>query len=441
MKITQKNLDDLTLIVTLNVEKEDYTDKRTKILKDFRRNADIKGFRKGMAPFSLIEKMHGKNAQLDAVNSVISESLNNYITENKINVLGEPLPNETEQKPIDWENDQEFSVSFDIGTAPKIELELTADDKITYYDVEVNKDDKEKYISNLLKQFGTLVDTDVVKDDDFIIADLIQGETKIEGTYIALRSIATDDIKQDFIGKKSGDTFEIDVNKAFENETDRAAMLKVKKEELASLNPVYTVVIKEVKTFADATIDQALFDKMFGEGVVKSEEEFNEKVEERLKAEYAQESDYRFMLDAREALIEKAALPLPEEFLKRWLFTANEGKFTMEEIEKDFPIFLKDFRWQMIRQYITREQEIKMTREDLLDQARKIAAYQFAMYGLNNAPEEQLNQYAESILSNEKEAKRIYEKVEEDLVLNYVRSVVTLDKKSITIDKLKELTN
>ncbi|MDD2584474.1 MAG: trigger factor [Bacteroidales bacterium] len=441
MKITQKNLDDLTLIVTLNVEKEDYAEKRTKILKDFRRNADIKGFRKGMAPMSLIEKMHGKNAQLDAVNNVISESLNNYITENKINVLGEPLPNETEQKPIDWENDQEFSVSFDIGTAPAVELELTANDKITYYNVKIRKEDKEKYISNLLKQFGTLVDTDVVKDDDFIIADLIQGETKIEGTYIALRSIATDQIKNDFIGKKSGDSFEIDVNKAFENETDRAAMLKVKKEELASLNPVYTVVIKEVKTFADAAIDQTLFDKMFGEGVVKSEEEFNEKVEERLKAEYAQESDYRFMLDAREALIEKAALPLPEEFLKRWLFTANEGKFTMEEIEKDFPVFLKDFRWQMIRQYITREQEIKMTREDLLDQARKIAAYQFAMYGLNNAPEEQLNQYAESILSNEKEAKRIYEKVEEDLVLNYVRSVVTLDKKSISIDKLKELTN
>lgn len=441
MKITQKNLDDLTLIVTLNVEKEDYAEKRTKILKDFRRNADIKGFRKGMAPISLIEKMHGKNAQLDAVNNVISESLNNYITENKINVLGEPLPNETEQKPIDWENDQEFSVSFDIGTAPAVELELTANDKITYYNVKIRKEDKEKYISNLLKQFGTLVDTDVVKDDDFIIADLIQGETKIEGTYIALRSIATDQIKNDFIGKKSGDSFEIDVNKAFENETDRAAMLKVKKEELASLNPVYTVIIKEVKTFADAAIDQTLFDKMFGEGVVKSEEEFNEKVEERLKAEYAQESDYRFMLDAREALIEKAALPLPEEFLKRWLFTANEGKFTMEEIEKDFPVFLKDFRWQMIRQYITREQEIKMTREDLLDQARKIAAYQFAMYGLNNAPEEQLNQYAESILSNEKEAKRIYEKVEEDLVLNYVRSVVTLDKKSISIDKLKELTN
>lgn len=441
MKITQKNVDDLTLIVTLNIEKEDYADKRKKILSDFRRNADIKGFRKGMAPMSLIEKMHGRSAQLDAVNSVISDGLNNYITENNLNILGEPLPNETEQKPIDWENDNEFSVSFDIATAPKIELNLTADDKIVYYEAEISKEEKDKYVSNLLKQYGSLETTEVVGEDDFIIADLIQGENKVEGTYIALRSIANEEVKKEFIGKKSEDSFDIDVNKAFENETDRAAMLKVKKEELATIEPIYTVVIKEVKRFADAAIDQTLFDKMFGAGVVNSKEEFDTKIEERLKAEYSQESDYRFMLDAREALIEKAAIALPEEFLKRWLFTANEGKFTMEEIEKDFAIFLKDFRWQMIRQFITQQQEIKMTREDLLDQARKIAAYQFAMYGLNNAPQEQLNHYAESILSNEKEAKRIYEKVEEDLVLSYVRTVVTLDKKSISIEKLRELTN
>jgi len=441
MKITQKNVDELTLIVTLNIEKEDYTDKRKKILSDFRRNADIKGFRKGMAPMSLIEKMHGRSAQLDAVNGVISEGLNNYITENNLNIIGEPLPNETEQKPVDWENDNDFSVSFDIAVAPKVELDLTAQDKITFYDVQITAEEKDKYISNLLKQYGSLENTESVEDDDFIIADLIQGDNKIEGTYIALRSITSEEIKKEFIGKKSEDSFDIDVNKAFENETDRAAMLKVKKEELATMEPIYTVVVKEVKKFVDATVDQDLFDKVFGAGVVNNKEEFDAKVEEKLKAEYLQESDYRFMIDAREALIEKAAIALPEEFLKRWLFTANEGKFTMEEIEKDFALFLKDFRWQMIRQYITREQDIKMTRDNLLDHARKIAAYQFAMYGMNSAPQEQLDHYAESILSNEKEAKKIYEKVEEDLVLDYVRTVVTLDKKSISIEKLRELTN
>jgi trigger factor len=440
MKITQKNVDDLTMVVTMNIEKDDYKEKTKKILSDYRKNADIKGFRKGMAPMGMIEKMHGKSAMLDAVNNLISDGLNNYITDNKINILGEPLPHEDEKKSIDWENDTEFEVSFDLAIAPKIELELSSKDKITYYEPKITDEEKAKFRSNLLRQFGTLVNTDAIEEDDFIIADLIQGETRIEGTYVALRSIADKKIKKSFIGKKSGDELTIDVNKAFENETDRAAMLKISKEELATIEPNYTVVVKEVKRFAEAEVNQDLYDKAFGAGNVKSEEEFDSKIVDRIKSEFAQESDYRFMLDAREALIEKAAIALPEQFLKRWLHNANEGKFTMEEIEKDFGLFLKDFRWQMIRQFITNEQKIQITREHLLDHARKIAAYQFAMYGLQNAPQEQIDTYAESLLKNEKEGRRIIEKVEDDLVLDYVRSVVTLDKKSITIEKLQELT-
>lgn len=440
MKITQKNVDDLTMVVTMNIEKDDYKEKTKKILSDYRKNADIKGFRKGMAPMGMIEKMHGKSAMLDAVNNLISDGLNNYITDNKINILGEPLPHEDEKKNIDWENDTEFEVSFDLAIAPKIELELSSKDKITYYEPNITDEEKAKFRSNLLRQFGTLVNTDAIEEDDFIIADLIQGETRIEGTYVALRSIADKKIKKSFIGKKSGDELTIDVNKAFENETDRAAMLKISKEELATIEPNYTVVVKEVKRFAEAEVNQDLYDKAFGAGNVKSEEEFDSKIVDRIKSEFAQESDYRFMLDAREALIEKAAIALPEQFLKRWLHNANEGKFTMEEIEKDFELFLKDFRWQMIRQFITNEQKIQITREHLLDHARKIAAYQFAMYGLQNAPQEQIDTYAESLLKNEKEGRRIIEKVEDELVLDYVRSVVTLDKKSITIEKLQELT-
>ena len=440
MKITQKNVDDLTMVVTMNIEKDDYKEKTKKILSDYRKNADIKGFRKGMAPMGMIEKMHGKSAMLDAVNNLISDGLNNYITDNKINILGEPLPHEDEKKNIDWENDTEFEVSFDLAIAPKIELELSSKDKITYYEPKITDEEKAKFRSNLLRQFGTLVNTDAIEEDDFIIADLIQGETRIEGTYVALRSIADKKIKKSFIGKKSGDELTIDVNKAFENETDRAAMLKISKEELATIEPNYTVVVKEVKRFAEAEVNQDLYDKAFGAGNVKSEEEFDSKIVDRIKSEFAQESDYRFMLDAREALIEKAAIALPEQFLKRWLHNANEGKFTMEEIEKDFELFLKDFRWQLIRQFITNEQKIQITREHLLDHARKIAAYQFAMYGLQNAPQEQIDTYAESLLKNEKEGRRIIEKVEDDLVLDYVRSVVTLDKKSITIEKLQELT-
>ena len=443
MNITQKSIDDLTLVVTINVDKNDYSEKKRKMLNDYRRNADIKGFRKGMAPMSLIEKMHGRAALLDSINGIVSEGLNNCITENKINIIGEPLPNESEEQKVhDWESDGEFSFSFDLALAPKVEFTLSKEDSILYYEVKIDDERKAKYKDNLLKQFGSLQNVEVVEsEEDMLVVDLTQEDTSIEGTYISLRSISDEKIKTSFTGKKVGGKMKLDVNKAFENETDRAALLKVKKEELASLDPKYNLVVKEIKRFAAAEESQELYDKMFGEGVVNSAEEFDAKVVERMKSEYDQESDYKFMLDAREALIEKAAIALPENFLKRWLYTANEGKYTMEEIEKDFDLFLKDFRWQLIRQYITKEQNLTITREDLLEHARKIAAYQFAMYGLNNVPQEQLDHYAESLLANEKEGRRIYEKSEEDLVIGYVRSVVTLKKKKVAIEKLQEMTS
>ncbi|MFA6334050.1 MAG: trigger factor [Bacteroidales bacterium] len=441
MKVTQKNIDDLNLIVTLNIEQSDYSDKQRKILNDYRRKAEVKGFRKGMAPMSLIEKMHGRSALLDSVNGLISDGLNNYITENKLNIIGEPLPNETEKKPIDWDKATEFEFAFDLALAPKVEIKLSSDDKIPYYEVAISDDEKNKYQNNLLKQYGQINVAESVEEDDFLIVDLIQGETRIEETYISLKSIEDNENKKKFIGKKTGDDFAIDVNATFANESDRAALLKVKKEELASLDPNYTVVIKDIKRFVDAELNQELFDKMYGVGVINSVEEFDVKLIERMKNEFAQESDYHFMQDAKNALIEKAAIAVPEQFLKRWLFTANEGKFTMEEIEKDFALFLQDFRWQMIRQYITKEQNMEVTRENLIDHAKRVASYQFAMYGLQNAPEEQIAKYADSLLANEKENRRIYEKVEDDLVIDYVKSIVGLDKRTIPLDELQKMTN
>lgn len=442
MKVTQKQAEDLTLMVSLTIGNDDYAPKIKKILGDYRRNADIKGFRKGMAPMSMIEKMHGQSAMVDAVNNLISEGLNNFINDNKLNIIGEPLANETEQKPVSWKAGEDMEFIFDIALAPKVDIALSADDKIVYYEADLSKDEIAKYKSNVLRQFGQLgVAESIDQEEDFIIADLIQGENRVEGTYVALRSIENKKIKKQFMGKRAGDEIEVDVNKTFTNEADRAALLKIKKEELSTVEPMWKIIVKEVKRFVEPEINQDLFNKMFGEGVVTNEEGLDAKIIERMKAEYAQESDYRFMLDARDYLIEKAAITVPENFLKRWLFTANEGKFSMEEIEKDFGLFLKDFRWQMIRQYFVKEQKLDVNREDLLAQAKSIAAYQFAMYGLPNVPEEQLNQYAESLLSNEKEGRRIFDKVEEDKVIGYVRSVVKLDKKSVSVEKLREMTN
>lgn len=438
MDIKELKKDDLQIQVEMKFGKEDYADKKKKALNKFRREADIKGFRKGMAPMSLVEKMHGHSALVESINELISETLNKYIQDNKLDIIGEPLPNEENESKNDWLSGEEFEFTFDIALAPKVNLFISAEDKIPYYEVKVSAKDKKEYKANILKQYATLENCEEVKDEDFMISDFEQGEKKVEKTYVSMKSIENED-KALFLGKKAGDSIDIDINKVFPNETDRATMLKMKKEELEGTDPVWHMTIKEVKNYVDAVPGETLYTMVFGKDVVKTEEEFDQKLAERMAENYQNESDFRFMLDARKYLIEKANIRIAEDFMKRWLFAANDGKFKMEEIEKEFPMFLQDFRWQTISKQIINEQKMEVKKEDLLAQARKVAAYQFARYGLNNVPEEQLTKYAENILQNEQEGRRIYEKVEENLVLGYVRSVVTLDKKSISAEELNKM--
>ena len=440
MKVEKLPVDDLTFRLNVTIEKADALEKRKKALNNYRRTAEIKGFRKGMAPMSLIEKMHGMSALIDAVNDLIAEQLNNYIQENKLNVLGEPLPNDELQKKIDWDNDTVYEFVFDVALAPQVKVEISKDDKIVYYNPTVADADIDAAKSNILKQYGKLEDTDAVKDEDFIVADLVQGETKVEGTYITLKQMS-DDNKKIFLGKMAGDSFEINVNDVFTNEADRASLLKVKKEELATIEPLWTLTIKEIKTFVDAEENQELYNKMFGDGVVNSADEFEAKLVERIEEVYAQESEYRFMLDAREYFLNKVNIPVPEAFMKRWLHVVNEGKVTMEEIEKEFDLFLKDFRWQLIRGAILKDNNLTVTKEDVLKVATNIARYQFAMYGINNVPEEHLAQYAEKLLADEKQNRRIIEKAEEDKAIAFIKENVTVEPKEIAIEELRKLNN
>ena len=434
MKIEQNRIDDLNLELTLTVAGEDYAENRKKRLADFRKKAEIKGFRKGMVPMSLVEKMYGQNALVDAVNDAISEGLNNYIQENNLRVLGEPLPSE-EHIQNEWENGKDFTFKFDLAQNPEISLELSKDDEVVYYTITVTEAAKKEMKDNLLKQYGSLEEGKKAKADDFIIVDFEQGETKVEGTYVALRSVA-EAARQSFVGVKSGDVLDVNVNEAFENETDRASMLKVNKDELATLDPMFKMTVKNVKTFVNAPLTEETFEKIFG---VKTEEEFDAKIEERIRAEYAQEADFRFSKDAKAFLLEKANVQVAEKFLKRWIYVINDGKFTMEDIEKDWDLFIVDYKWQMVRNYLMEKYGVKVEEADLLASAKGFAAYQFAMYGMNNVPEEQLEAFAKNILSQEEQGRRILDQVENEKTFAAVREVVTLKKKKISVDKFREL--
>ena len=437
MKIEQNKIDDLNIELMLSIGKDDYAEKRRKKLNEHKRTAELKGFRKGMAPMSFIEKIYGQSCLVDAVNDLISESLNGFIKENDLKVIGEPLPAEG-QENVEWKNGNDFEFKFDIALAPKVDFELGKDDVIPYYNIEITDVAKSEMKENLLKQYGSLEDGEAAKAEDFIIVDFEQGETRIEGTYVALRNVS-EAVRPSFIGLKPGDSIDVNVNDAFTNEEDRAAMLKVKKEELASLDPVYRMTVKNVKTFVPAPLTQETFDKIFGEGSVKSEEEFDARIAERLAAEYSQESDFRFSKDARNYLVKKAGISLPEKFLKRWIYVANDGKFTMEDIEKEFDLFLDDYRWQMVRNYLMEKYSVKIEEADLLASAKGLAAYQFAMYGINNVPDDQLESYAKTILSQEKDGRRVLEQVEDSKTVAAVKEAVTVKPESISVEKFREL--
>ena len=434
MKIEQNRIDDLNLELSLTVAKEDYAENKKKRLNEYRKKAEFKGFRKGMVPMSLVEKMYGGNALVDSVNDIIAEALNNFIKENNLKVLGEPLPSEDTPHNV-WEDGNDFNFKFDLAQNPEVSFELSSADEIPYYTITVTEAAKKEMKENILKQYGSLEEGKKAKADDFLIVDFEQGDLKVEGTYVAIRSIA-EAAKASFVGVKAGDVLDVNVNEAFENETDRAAMLKVSKDELAGIEPMFKMTVKNVKTFVNAPLTEETFEKAFG---VKTEAEFDAKIEERIRAEYTQEADFRFNKDARNFLVEKANVTVAENFLKRWIYVINDGKFTMEDIEKEWDLFIVDYKWQMVRSYLMEKYNVKVEEADLLASAKGFAAYQFAMYGMNNVPEEQLEAFAKNILSQEEQGRRILDQVENEKTVAAVREVVTLKKKKISVDKFREL--
>ncbi|MBO4535831.1 MAG: hypothetical protein J5702_01350, partial [Bacteroidales bacterium] len=321
MNIESKQKDALNSTVKITLAPEDYQEVVRKRLAERRRTVELKGFRKGMAPASLIARLYGEQALYESVNKVVSEALNKHIQDNGLRIVGEPLASE-DQPENKWADGESFSFSFDLATTPEVNVEVGKADKVPYYKINVTKEARENLKKNILGSYGTTEEAPKAGPEDYIIADLDNGSHKVEGAYISLRNVA-EAVQPAFVGVKAGDVLDVNVGEVFENETDRAALLKVKKEELAGLDPAFNLTVVNVKTFVPAKESQETYDKIYGEGVVKSAEEFDAKIDERLRAEYDSMADGRLAKDLREYLVAKAAVDLPEAFLKRWLFEVN----------------------------------------------------------------------------------------------------------------------
>lgn len=437
MNVTKNQIDDLNIELTIAISAEDYAEKEKKRLSAYRKNADFKGFRKGMVPASIVKKLYGDQALYEAINSVIGEQLDKFIKDNNLNILGEPLPSES-QKENEWKSGNDFEFKFDLGLSPAIDIELGKDDKLTRHKIEVSPKAVADTKAEMLRQYGSLQEGEAAGEEDYVIADFRQGDKASEGAYVAVSKVEGD-AKANFVGAKSGDTFDVNVNEAFVNETDRSSMLKVSKDELAALDPVWNVTVVNVKTFVPAEENQETYDKIFGEGVVKTAEEFEAKVTERIQNSYNQESDYKLSQDIQAYLVKKADVKLPEAFLKRWLYENNKEKFTMEQVEKDFDAFLKDFRWQLVRESLMKKFDLKIDDKDMLDAAKGFAAYQYAMYGMPNVPEQLLSEAAVELLKDERRHRNLVESVESEKVISAVKEVITISNRKITEEKFRAL--
>ena len=437
MNITKKQADALNYQVTIDIAAADYAEALKKRLNEYRRRADIKGFRKGMAPMSLIQRMYGDQCLYESVNHMVGEQLDNFIRDEKIRVVGEPLPSE-DQPQIEWKAGNDFTFKFDMAQTPELNFEVGESDKIPYYEINVTEDAKKAMKAQMLQQYGSLQEGKAAGENDYIIADIANDSHSAEGVYVSIANVA-EIARPLFVGKKAGEKITVNVNEAFENETDRASMLKVDKAKLAELDPMFTFTVVNVKTFKPAENNQETWNQMFGEGNVTSEEQFMEKIVERIKANHTQEANYRFGSDVRKYFVEKANIELPEEFLKRWLVYANEGKYSREDVEKEFPAFVEDFKWQLTRGYLMEKLGLKVEAKDIQDAAESYVAYQYAMYGMGNVPEDMIKSSAKNVLEDENQRRRLEEQVEDNKTISALREKVSLQTKKISEDKFRAL--
>ncbi|MDH6358800.1 trigger factor [Parabacteroides sp. PF5-9] len=448
MNVSLKNNDAVSGIITLEIAKADYTELVEKNLRNYRQKANIPGFRKGMVPMGMIKKMYGKYVLIEEVNKLASENLYKYIRENKLNLLGEPIPNETEQKTIDFDTQEDFEFCFDIALAPEINITLNKRDKAPYYQVIIDEDMINKQVDSYRSNFGSYEKADNVEERDMVkgtVAELENGSPKeggivVEEAVLMPMYIKEESEKGKFIGATANSVIVFNPHKAYEGaETEIASFLKIDKEKVAEVTGDFSFEIKEITRHKDSELNQELFDRVLGEGVVASEEEFKAKIKEILAGQFTPQSDYKFLQDIRQVLLKKAGeLTFADDILKRWLLMANENN-TKEKIEDDYPQIIEDLKYQLIKEHLVKTNELKVEEADIEELAKRVAQSQFAQYGMLSVPDDILTNYAKDLLKNKDTLQNVIDRAIEDKLATWLKQQIKLEEKEITVDDFNKL--
>ena len=449
MNITLNNIDPINATITIDVLKVDYAAEVKKSLKKIQDTAQIPGFRPGKVPSSRVLSMYGKSVLVDEVNKLVSDRLYNYIRENNLNILGEPMPSLEEQKPLDFDNQEDYSFTFDIALAPEMNVSLSKTDKLPYYNIQVSDEMIENQINSYKANYGSYEEVKAVEGKDMAKGHLIQLDENgkpqengidIEDAVLMAYYMKDEAEKAKFMGAKLNQTIVFNPNKAYEgNEAELSSFLKIKKEEVKDYLGDFSYEIKEITRYKEGELNQDLFDKVFGEGVVKTEEELRAKVTETITSQLMPESDFRFLLDSKKMLEEKTAdVQFPDAFLKRWLM-ASDPERTEEALENDYPKIIQDLKFHLIKEQIVKAKEIKVESADILERAKAITRMQFAQYGMANIPDQLIDNYAQEMLKKEDSVRNLVDRAIEDKLIGVLKEEVTLEPKEISVEDFQKM--
>ena len=449
MEITLQNVSDVQAKLTVKLALADYEEKVNKSLKTFRQKASIPGFRPGMVPMSLIKRQYGTAIKVDEINKVLQDALYNYIKENKLEVLGEPLPDDVQQKSIDIVKQEDMEFAFDLAIAPKFDATISAEDVIPYYNIKVTDEMVENQVKMYTNRNGHYDSVESYQTGDMvkgIVTELDADGNIKEGGIRAEDAVMLPDYMKDeeskrlFDGAKKDDIITFNPRKAYDNsEVELTSLLKISKEQAADVQGEFTFQITDITRYTEGELNQELFDQVYGEGKVKDETDFRAKVKADIQAQFAPESDYRFLIDVREYMMNRVGkLPFAEELLRRILVNNREEKNT-EKLEEEFPKTLEELQWHLIKEELIKNADIKIEQKDITDQAREAVRAQFAQYGMTTVPDDLLDNYAKEMLQKKESVEGLAGRALDQKLVAALKKVAKLKKKSVSVEDFNKL--
>jgi len=447
MNVSRQEVNAQSALLVVNITPADYQSKVAASLEKYRKQAKIPGFRPGKVPMGLIQKQYGRPVLAEEMNKLVSDALYKYVQENKLEILGNPIPKENVEVKGDFDAPGDFEFTYEIGYSPEIKLDLSAKSKFDYVKVKIDSKLLDKQIDDLRRRYGKLVSVDTVGENDMILAQFVElneDQSIKEGGIMhssttSMEFIEDKKVKATITGKKQGDKVVISATDITRGDKDKAAMLGVKEEELSAHSDLYQMTINDIKHMELADVNQELFDKLFGEGTISSEKELRERISADLEQMFANDSDRLLTRAVYRDLVDNTNVTLPDDFLKRWIRLSNEKPISQEQVDEEYDSYSKDLKWQLIQGHIFKANEIQLDHKEAIEFTKGLLVNQYAQYGLPAPEEGELTSQASKALANREEANRIYDMLAEMKLTQYFKNTVKLNSKEVPYDEFVEL--